>query len=69
MCAAPNGPRGPGRVTVTFHPSGNVQAVSIDSPPYRGTSVGACIAAQFAQIQIPPFSGTKVTVGKSFILF
>jgi hypothetical protein len=68
MCATPNGPRGPGHVSLTFHPSGMVAAVTIDQPPFRGTSVGACIAAQFAQIQIPPFTGAPVRVGKSFSL-
>jgi hypothetical protein len=68
MCATPNGPRGPGHVALTFHPSGMVQSVTLDSPPYLGTSVGACIASQYAQIHIPPFSGAPVRVGKSFVL-
>jgi hypothetical protein len=68
MCATPNGPRGGGHVLLTFHPSGMVQNVSVDSPQFHGTSVGACIASQYAQIQIPPFSGGPVKIGKAFIL-
>ena len=68
VCAQPGGPSGPGHVTVTFDPSGVAASTSVDSPPFAGTSTGACIAAAFGTARIPPFGGAPVRIGKSFIL-
>lgn len=67
MCATPGGPRGRGHVQITFHPSGNVQSVRVDQP-FFGTSSGACVVSLYSSITIPWFSGSPVTVGKSFVV-
>ncbi len=64
-CKAKTGPTGPGRATVTFSPSGRVSAASV-SAPYAGTPVGACIAHRFRALTIPAFTGSPVTVRRSF---
>lgn len=66
-CANEAGPSGGGHVTVTFAPTGNVQNVTVD-PPYTGTDRGNCVAAKYATVQVPPFDGSPVRVGKTFVL-
>jgi hypothetical protein len=56
-----------GHLTLTFHPSGNVQSVDVGQP-FRGTSSGACVASLYATLTIPWFSGGPVTIGKSFVI-
>lgn len=68
-CAEPDGPRGTGRVSVTFAPTGRVTWANIEGPPFAGTSVGGCIAARFRAASVPPFAGSPITVHKSFSLW
>lgn len=65
-CKQAGGPTGRGRVSVTFAPSGRVTTATVNGPPFAGTSVGGCVAAQFRRATVPPFSGSPVTVHKSF---
>ncbi|MGH7327179.1 MAG: hypothetical protein ACREJX_02400, partial [Polyangiaceae bacterium] len=65
-CKKGDGPTGSGHVKVTFSPSGNVKAVDVDQPPFAGTSEGGCVAGKFRSAHVPPFSGSEITVGKSF---
>ncbi len=65
-CKKGDGPTGSGHVKVTFSPSGNVKAVDVDQPPFAGTSVGGCVAGKFRSAHVPAFSGSEITVGKSF---
>ena len=67
-CRQADGPTGAGHVKVTFQPSGTVSAVEVDEPPFRGTSVGGCLAAKFRSAHVPPFDGAPVIVGKTFTL-
>ena len=67
-CKKPGGPTGSGHVVVTFAPSGSVQSAVVDKPPFAGSEVGACIAGKFRSVQVPPFGGAAVTVGKSFVV-
>ncbi len=64
-CRKANGPSGSGRATVTFSPDGSVTGVSL-SGPFAGTPVGQCVTASFRAAKIPPFSGSPVTMGRSF---
>jgi predicted Zn finger-like uncharacterized protein len=65
-CKRPDGPTGPGKVTVTFAPSGRVTSALITGGSYGGTAVGGCVASVFRRAKVPPFDGGPVTVAKSF---
>jgi hypothetical protein len=65
-CKKPDGPTGSGKVTVTFATSGRVTSANVAGPPFAGTPVGGCVAGVFRRAKVPPFSGTSVTVSKSF---
>ncbi len=67
-CKRSGGPTGPGRVEVTFQPSGRVSTVSFIQGPYNGTSVGGCILGKFRGAHVPPFSGGPTPVKKSFVV-
>jgi Vault protein inter-alpha-trypsin domain/FecR protein/von Willebrand factor type A domain len=64
-CVVENGPTGTGRALVTFSPSGAVSRVSIDAP-FAGTPVGSCVTSRFRSVRLAGFSGSEVTVSKSF---
>ena len=66
-CKKAGGPTGKGRVTVTFAPSGRATQ-AIVGPPFAGTSVGSCAAGIFRRARVPAFSGSPMTVGKSFYI-
>jgi hypothetical protein len=51
------------RVSVTFRPSGQVDAVSFE-PPWSTPEVGACYQAAFAGVLLPAFDGEQTTVKK-----
>jgi hypothetical protein len=68
-CKKPNGPTGSGRVVVVFAPSGAAQSVSVSGPPFEGTPTGACVAARFRAVRVPPFGGSPFSVSKSFTIF
>jgi hypothetical protein len=65
MCHRPGGDSGPGKVLVTFAPSGRAQNVTV-----QGISgpVADCVATQFRNAKVAPFSGDPVTVGKGFVI-
>ena len=65
-CKRPGGPTGTGRAVVTFAPSGRVTSVNITGGEFGGSSVGSCIATVFRRASVPAFSGSPVTVSKSF---
>ncbi|HVR18351.1 MAG TPA: protein kinase [Polyangiaceae bacterium] len=64
-CKSGDGPSGPGRATITFSPDGPASNVSV-SAPFAGTSVGACVATAYRSAQVPPFTGSSVTLPHSF---
>jgi predicted Zn finger-like uncharacterized protein len=66
-CKKPDGPTGSGKVAVTFAPSGNVTTTNIEGS-FAGTSVGSCVAGRFRGAKVPPFSGSPVTVKKTFTI-
>jgi predicted Zn finger-like uncharacterized protein len=67
-CKRPDGPTGPGHVSVTFAPDGSVATAQVDQPPFAGTAVGGCVAGKFRGARVPAFSGGSVKVGKSFVI-
>ena len=67
-CKKPDGPTGPGHVTVTFAPDGSVASAVVDQGPYPSTAVGGCVAGKFRAAHVPAFGGAAVRVGKSFTL-
>jgi hypothetical protein len=64
-CSVPGGPTGHGHVTVLWDQNGTVASVTVDQGPFPGTAVGGCLAKVYST---PPFAGTPVRVGKSFVL-
>jgi hypothetical protein len=66
-CRTPDGPTGEGRIAVVFAGNGKVTSATVESSPYAGTPVGDCIENRFLRVRIPPFSGTPITVHKSFV--
>jgi hypothetical protein len=63
-CKQADDPAGNARVTITFAPSGRVMSARVTGQPYQGTRIGACIAATFHTVTVPPFSGEPVVVTK-----
>jgi hypothetical protein len=65
MCHRPGGDSGPGKVLVTFGPNGRAQNVTV-----QGISgpVADCVANQFRNTKVAPFTGDPVTVGKGFVI-
>ncbi|HEY5376983.1 MAG TPA: zinc-ribbon domain-containing protein [Polyangiaceae bacterium] len=66
-CKKPGGPTGSGKATVTFAPSGRVTTATV-SGAFAGTPVGGCVASGFRKAHVPAFSGSAVTVSKSFTI-
>ena len=66
-CKRPDGPTGSGTANVTFSPDGPVKSVSV-SAPFAGTAVGQCITTVFRGAHVPPFSGSSMTLPKSFLI-
>ena len=64
-CKREGGPSGSGSARVTFSPDGNVKSVTV-SPPFAGTGVGQCVLGVFRGAHVPPFSGSTITLPKSF---
>lgn len=64
-CKREGGPSGSGSASVTFSPDGPVKSVTV-SAPFAGTAVGQCVAAAFRVAHVPPFSGSSITLPKSF---
>jgi predicted Zn finger-like uncharacterized protein len=67
-CKKAGGPTGVGKVQVTFAPSGRVTSATVMGPPFAGTPVGGCVAGRFRSAKVPAFSGSPVTVSKSFAI-
>lgn len=65
-CAKQGGPKGAGKVQVTFSTSGRVTSANVVSGPFGGTTVGGCVASTFRRARVPAFSGAPTTVSKSF---
>jgi hypothetical protein len=65
-CETPDGPKGSGRIAVTFGATGAVTTATVEGPPFAGTAVGACVEARFRECIIPPFNGTQVKIPKAF---
>lgn len=67
-CRDPGIPTAPVSMRVTFAPTGSVTIAVVENAPYAGTSAGGCIARTFRSAKVAPFSGTPVTVHKTFQL-
>jgi predicted Zn finger-like uncharacterized protein len=59
---------GSGRVVIVFAPNGGAQSATVSGPPFEGTPTGACVAARFRGVHVPPFSGSPFSVAKSFTI-
>jgi serine/threonine protein kinase len=66
-CRQPEGPTGRGHAHVTFAATGRVTSVRIE-PPFAGTTTGRCVEGAFASATVPPFTGSSVTVTRSFFI-
>jgi eukaryotic-like serine/threonine-protein kinase len=64
-CKREGGPSGSGSASVTFSPDGPVKSVNV-SAPFAGTPVGQCVVSAFRAARVPPFSGSSITLPKSF---
>lgn len=64
-CKREGGPSGAGTASVTLSSEGTVSAVNV-SAPFAGTPVGSCVQNAFRSARVPPFSGSSVTLSKSF---
>jgi hypothetical protein len=64
-CKRDGGPTGVGSVSVTFSPDGPVKSVNV-SAPFGGTAVGNCVQTVFRNVRVAPFSGSAITLSKSF---
>jgi predicted Zn finger-like uncharacterized protein len=67
-CKKPDGPTGSGKVAVQYANNGLAQTATVEGPPFAGTPVGGCIAARFRATRVPPFTGSSITVHKSFFI-
>ncbi len=67
-CKRADGPTGSGHVSIKFNPDGSVGSAVADQPPFQGTAVGGCVAGKFRGARVPAFSGSSITVGKSFVI-
>jgi hypothetical protein len=64
-CGAGGAP-GKGKIQVTFAPSGKVSDAALVEGPFAGTAAGKCALRHFRAARVPAFSGSAVTVAKSF---
>jgi serine/threonine protein kinase len=67
MCRRPGGETGQGRVRVTLASNGSPQNVAIEGA-LAGTQVGNCVAGQFRTVKVRPFTGSSITLVKSFVV-
>jgi hypothetical protein len=67
-CKADGGPIGEGHVSITLSPNGTVTLVHLDTLPYFGTGVGACVERMFHRVRVPPFNGDSRTIGERFTI-
>lgn len=66
-CKTKNEPTGPGRIAITFAPSGEVIA-AIVAPPYTDTATGTCVAQKYKKVRMPRFVGEPVRIAGAFII-
>jgi eukaryotic-like serine/threonine-protein kinase len=64
-CKRDGGPTGIGTASVTLSSEGRVSAVGL-SAPFAGTPVGACVQSVFRGAHVAAFTGSSVTLSKSF---
>lgn len=64
-CGAGGAP-GKGKVMLTFAASGKVSSASLIEGPFAGKAAGNCALKHFRAARVPAFSGSAVTVSKSF---
>lgn len=66
-CKTKDEPSGPGRIGITFAPSGEVIA-AIVAPPFTNTATGTCVAQKYKKIRMPRFVGEPVRVAGEFVI-
>ena len=67
-CKKGDGPVGTGQIVVVFAPNGGAQTATVTGPPFDGTPTGACVAARFRGVRVPPFTGSPFSVSKRFTI-
>ncbi len=65
-CEASGAAKGSGQVKVLFTPAGKVQAASVVTAKFRGTSTASCVEDAFRRVTIPAYQGKNVSALKSF---
>lgn len=66
-CKTKGEPTGPGRIAITFAPSGEVIAAVV-APPYTDTATGTCVAQKYKKIRMPRFVGEPVRIAGAFVI-
>ena len=61
------GTGGPGKVQITFSPSGSVQSAVVTAGEYDG-GTKSCIANRFKGAKVPPYDGAPKSFGWSISL-
>jgi len=67
-CRAQGAPKGYGHAKLTFAPAGNITKVVVDSPAGLSAEAVSCIGSHLATASAPPFEGSPVTVGKTWLV-
>jgi hypothetical protein len=79
-CSGAADPHGTGRILVSFAAEGHVEGAAIEAggltrpdgrpigTDIRGTSIGNCVEGIFRKARVPPFSGSAVSIRKTFWL-
>lgn len=62
------GPAGYGHAQVTMNPDGHISRVLIEDPEDLDPRTAQCIGRKLGQITVPPFRGSMVVVGTSFLM-
>jgi len=66
-CSVTEGPFGSGSARVTFDPAGFVSDVTV-AAPFAGTREGMCVSRVLRSVRVPPFSGARAMVTRSFVI-
>jgi hypothetical protein len=59
---------GNGHITLLFTPDGIIAMAMVDDGPFVGARTAECLVSRFVGLRIPPFKGSPVKVGKTFII-
>jgi hypothetical protein len=67
-CRAEGVPDGFGHARLTLRPDGSVSKVHIDAPSGMTREAALCLGTELGAARVPPFSGSSITVGTTFLV-